>query len=1051
MENEETTSDFYNNFWFTRHTSFNGERIATIRSLISVYERRIERFKEEARILTELTESQYQIVDKLGISPNNMILSPIPVDHFHEEEDFESPTFYSPIEANDFISSMKDPKCDFRRLFESFPFIASSFFDPKPQKNLLKVYEYVQTLNQEKRIEFYDEIFFCLNNLPFYLSTFFTLLEVDSFQMLSESVESILPKSLNYQHAVLYTYDSTNSTLTIEKQKVKMRHIIADGVISEAIKQNKSIFINKNDPNLKDNDISIMVKKNNAFFIPIREISLVLALFDKIGPFTPFDDLIANSISTIILEIGHVLQLKKRTKEKVSSFQGMSDIFLQLSSVNETKNFLYVLSKSITKTFNCQYVKLFKVSQSSNSFWMLSSGSKKTTSFQIGYGIIGYSIAKKSSISLPHPENSVLFQIESDRPDSNTKVSSILVCPIFDDNNQVKWTIVLYNKLTTDVFSPEDTFCLEILSRHFHPLILSVVQTNKLSDEMKVSSRAMDDYAQLVDFLSYLPNLNHLSTIGPQVTRKMKSMLTINKTDIYTIDYKSRSIIGNTEEEIYINNLDPESEDPIVRFSVLNQLKEQKASTSFMTHIYCPLIGTKYNVVGMMVLSAGDQSNGIGQSRSSLLFQSTISMASSLSLLSGHQSALQKKLAVMNQKPGSSFYSVSNAHAKKVFSLWSKIVGDLIDVATENIKIRQSILLEERINDSLLVFDQKLLTNLYPQIQLNFIGENKKEIKETEPIICVNASDDLIKNQFVLISLLNQFPGDCKLLTIAKKVKKGKPTSNLEENINIDLLNKQFQFTNQFDPFSIDENSIIYCLINAMKYLDVAQYFNFTFPEMISIIQFIRKLHKPKLFTNWRLSIDHIQFLCYFLDKANLIGKLTPCQKASMFFYLLLKDCDPIDVDEKIKIRYYLEYGSEINVVTSVFMTLSSIPNSSFFNLPSEEQNNFLNTVESIEQIKEIECSVGSELYILIVLICSFSYLARSPEISQRWLDFRFDEECNGEKPQLFEDMIRYQLEFEMRVIIQPAFSEFAKQDFKVDAIRRNFTESVLKIAGINC
>jgi hypothetical protein len=61
----------------------------------------------------------------------------------------------------------------------------------------------------------------------------------------------------------------------------------------------------------------------------------------------------------------------------------------------------------------------------------------------------------------------------------------------------------------------------------------------------------------------------------------------------------------------------------------------------------------------------------------------------------------------------------------------------------------------------------------------------------------------------------------------------------------------------------------------------------------------------------------------------------------------------------------------------------------------------------------------------------------------------RFDMELRGEKPQAREELARYQLEFEMRVVIQPAFTELGKLGLKIDGIRRSITENISQITGI--
>ena len=226
-------------------TLHNGERIATIQSLVSVYERRIRRFQEEAKLISNLTEFQYEFINKLGITPTNMTLSPVEnrqasnnaninssekysnensqmqnnkndkIENTQEGDDSLIQTdklSYSSLNYDCFLDFFKkeikkssSKTCTMHDMFQKFPIFESSFFDKDFNYNIKPICEYMQTLTQDKRQEFFSEIWISLNNLPYYLNNFFSLIESDSLPILSELVESSLSQSLNYSH-VLYTF-----------------------------------------------------------------------------------------------------------------------------------------------------------------------------------------------------------------------------------------------------------------------------------------------------------------------------------------------------------------------------------------------------------------------------------------------------------------------------------------------------------------------------------------------------------------------------------------------------------------------------------------------------------------------------------------------------------------------------------------------------------------------------------------------------------------------------------------------------------------------------
>ena len=59
-------------FFLDPKTKFGWERVETIRSQMGIYERRIKRYREEIKILNELIESEQNIINKLGITPENL-------------------------------------------------------------------------------------------------------------------------------------------------------------------------------------------------------------------------------------------------------------------------------------------------------------------------------------------------------------------------------------------------------------------------------------------------------------------------------------------------------------------------------------------------------------------------------------------------------------------------------------------------------------------------------------------------------------------------------------------------------------------------------------------------------------------------------------------------------------------------------------------------------------------------------------------------------------------------------------------------------------------
>lgn len=1046
----ETSSSFN---ILAKESTINGERIATIQNHISVYERRLHRFEEEKKKLGELIEEQNNLINKLGITIENMTLTPNSLienqqqisskEKTNETEYENSQHFYSHLNPDDFLQTLKkefpnlsqdsqNPSniqlCD---IFRKFPFVESAFFDKFGPSNIGRVLEYIQTINSDQRKDFYNEIWSSLNNLPYYLSILFSLLDTDSFKSLAETIETMIAQSLNYSRVILYFYNSEKSVLTIEKQKVKMHHHLNDGVILNVIKVNKSIYIKNTDTNLTSDDKSILIKHKEALFIPIEEFGILVGFFDKIGHFTELDDLLAHSLTSIISEIGQVFQLKKRISERISNYQMICDLIIQLSSTKDINGFLSTLSKGLLKCFHCSHSQLFKVSQNSRCYWLLKdiNSSKKGTPLPIGFGLIGYSISKKNIFSFIQPERSVLFRKESDRPEPNIHLRSIVVCPILDEKGEVKFAIVLYNKNNSESFSEEDRKCLEILSSHFNQMITSVINTNDLSNEIKSSNSTIYDLSNLVNFVSFVPSLDSITDISLNIPLLMKDFLRIEKIDIYRIDRALNHILMGNEIKF---NVDPQSKNPIMKFILENQIKVEKVGPN-ESQIFVPLVGLKSNAIGLMSLKTmnNDQDN----------LSKSACFLPNMSHDSQNGTKLIKKFNISNNsKPESVFNFLSDNRSKNYLSLWSQLIGKLVEISIDNSEIKRLILLEERLLQSINILDKKTIRDLYQQIKFH-LPNNRTDVNFTTPLHCINDKDDILENYLSLLLKFAHFPQNGQIFTFSIN-------DQIQSEQSSENFNDEFPSSFNFNSFNIDENTVVNSLLCLMRDLDLVSFFNFNVSQFESCINFIRCQHKPKLFKNWCLSIDRIQFLTQFLKDVQLSDRFSSCQKAALFFYLLSINCHSSHSTE-----FYLESGSKFNISTIIFEAFSSSSNCSFFKLDEEDQSMFFRAIERLELIDECLCSStnNNDLFVLTAIICSYSYLFRNEEISKKWVDLRFEEifvETNEDKSTL-NDLIKFQLEFDIGNVLQPAFNELTRQNYQVEKIWKKVIKNLNSIYSI--
>ena len=149
--------------------------------------------------------------------------------------------------------------------------------------------------------------------------------------------------------------------------------------------------------------------------------------------------------------------------------------------------------------------------------------------------------------------------------------------------------------------------------------------------------------------------------------------------------------------------------------------------------------------------------------------------------------------------------------------------------------------------------------------------------------------------------------------------------------------------------------------------------------------------------------------------------------------------------------KFYIENGKGFSPLSSFIAAVSGMNNQSAI------------TTESIDAIaplmKKLDCTQTfdflntGELYIFIACISQYSYLARSPEIAKKWIDKRvkeeiIDEEEEDDNESLSDEIMKSQIDFDVKSILFPTFGEFVKRDIKIDHIRKLFITTVSKVTG---
>jgi hypothetical protein len=189
--------------------------------------------------------------------------------------------------------------------------------------------------------------------------------------------------------------------------------------------------------------------------------------------------------------------------------------------------------------------------------------------------------------------------------------------------------------------------------------------------------------------------------------------------------------------------------------------------------------------------------------------------------------------------------------------------------------------------------------------------------------------------------------------------------------------------------------------------------------------------------------VDRFQFLASLIKQIPASIKLTADRICSLLFYQLSAFSHALGSAERSPeayARFYLENGRGLSSITPFYLAVAMVEN-----FPMTAVDSIAKGFREFEKLDSFEALFGSDLCLLLIGIANFSYFARDEEVARRWCDKRFSSQ--GE----FALEIRnYQLDFEMRSLILPTFSEFAKKGVRLDSLRRRMTTTITAISGVS-
>jgi hypothetical protein len=115
--------------------------------------------------------------------------------------------------------------------------------------------------------------------------------------------------------------------------------------------------------------------------------------------------------------------------------------------------------------------------------------------------------------------------------------------------------------------------------------------------------------------------------------------------------------------------------------------------------------------------------------------------------------------------------------------------------------------------------------------------------------------------------------------------------------------------------------------------------------------------------------------------------------------------------------------------------------------LSPEQRNQLLAGIQQFECINSFEGLFRDDPVIIIAVLARFSYLARSPADTEKWVRIRFEED-DIEK-EVLNEVMSCCLRYEVDGWIIPACDNLEKRGAPMTQIQRLYTTSVSRVAGI--
>ncbi|EAY07484.1 hypothetical protein TVAG_499720 [Trichomonas vaginalis G3] len=873
-------------------------------------------------------------------------------------------------------------------------------------------------------------------------------------------IETRVPIFYNCPRAFFLKYEQSTDELVFLKEKIQLRFPLKQGIFQRAIVSQNPIESNSDDPEVSQSDTPIIQENKKIFIMPVLsvvsqyQVEGILCLFDKVGGIKDRDYLTTSMLARSIALMIPGLEKSELSRKRTQAFQQAVYNYVSLCTASEMSSIVDHIFTSFTDFFNCESVKLFKVSVEKSVVRELTKFETLEDPIPIT-GIVGTAITYRQTINSTKPQFSEHYDSVIDCYDENSFSSSLLVSPILD-SSKVYWAVVLYNKKELPSFTALDEEALTTICAHMLPILQSAWKNKKLKKTIAESKQQVGQAEALTDVIASLKSPTDLMTMIQRMNKFFRENTHFTSVCLYTVDRFRNELFDKYSEEIDVISLS--ADHPASKCCKTGSVVEVEDNVDNTKTLYFPVLNTNYSVIGVLKFGGEEktaqilpskplQSHSNNEERRKFIPP----QASSLSILNTFRTSISsgRLLSWTNADNNNNTNNeeVSQGSVLKMVKMWQRICGSVLEGALKDIYYNRKKKLIDFINIALFENQFDASFKVWQEVQI-LIDDFKPLPTSMVDITCAHIPDivfantaDLTERTINLLKALSSLNGlDARGFSSSNKgVPKPKSQSSMPIINDESGSNGEFLSTTALDFMIMDEDDMLKGIMQTFRDLGVLQFFGCEEETAMEVVLQIRALHPPLPFHSWRLAVDHFQYATFLLLSTGFVKLLSEVEMVSILLFLLTLYSDPIamegepSVDQTIS--FTLETSGLFSTVSSLFTAFSWTDMSLLQTMGAEQKAQLWRTIDALDSTGQMECFVGASPSIVLCALARQSIFLRERDVAERWAKLKMDEVLDPSEKEDLVELMKIHLEFERDSIVVPILEEAAKLDESMKAL----------------